>query len=138
MRDSIKVLLVMPEDEISMLMAAPEARTLEVMTARTCEEARSTLAGEYPVDVVVSDLTLEDGNWWCIYQDLTNRDVCAEMVVIAPQRGLDVSEILAHGVYAVLGKPLEAAEIVRMIEEAAAHKINGKGPGALQTAIAGV
>ena len=138
MRDSIKVLLVMPEDELSVVMATPQAQTLEVTTARNCDEARFALAGRRPVDVVVSDLTLDDGNWWCIYQVLTNRDVCAEMVVVAPRRGLDVSEILAHGVYAVLGKPLDGPEIVRTIEEAAAHKVNGKGPRAPELAVAGV
>lgn len=137
MKERIKALLVMPEEELGQVFAASEAKALDVMTARTCDEARATLSGEAPVDVVVADLTLEDGNWWCIYQDLTNRDVCAEMVVLAPRRGLDVSEILAHGIYAVLGKPLEGAEIVRTIEEAAAHKADGKGPRAPRPAMAG-
>jgi len=136
--ESIKVLLVMPEEELREVFATPAAESLEVTTACSCDEARAALAGECPVDVVVADLTLEDGNWWSVYQDLTNRDVCAEMVVVAPRRGLDVSEILAHGVYAVIGKPLEGAEVVRTIEEAAAHKVNGKGPRARHTAVAGV
>jgi hypothetical protein len=57
---------------------------------------------------------------------------------VAPRRGLDVSEILAHGVYTVLGRPLESEEMVRTIEEAAAHKVNGKGSRAHGMAVAGV
>lgn len=138
MTDNIKVLLVMPEEELSEVFAVPAAESLEVTTARSCDEARAALAGDCPVDVVVADLTFEDGNWWSVYQHLANRDVCAEMIVLAPRRGLDVSEILAHGVYAVLGRPLDATEVVRTIEEAAAHKVNGKGPRARQPAVAGV
>lgn len=137
MTESIRVLMVMPEDELCEVFAIPEAAALDLTTARNCIEARATLACERPFDVVVANLTLEDGNWWSIYQDLMNRDVCAEMVVVAPRRGLDVSEILAHGVYAVLGRPLNDAEIVETIKEAAAHKVNGKGPQGLHTAMAG-
>ena len=138
MTNSIRVLLVMPEEDLRVLLATPEARTLDVVTARDCGEARLILAGKNPIDVVVSDLTLDDGNWWCVYQDLTNRDVCAEMVVVAPRLGLNVSEILAHGVFSVLAKPLDGLETVRTIEEAAARKVNGKGPRAPDPAIAGV
>jgi DNA-binding NtrC family response regulator len=138
MSEKIKVLMVMPEDQASALLATPRARSLDLRTARTCCEARGVLAYGEPVDVVVADLTLEDGNWWSVYQDLSNQDVCAEMVVVAPRRGLDVSEILAHGVYTVLGRPLESEEMVRTIEEAAAHKVNGKGSRAHGMAVAGV
>ena len=130
MNEKIRVLLVMPDVEANALLAGPGGEALDLMNARTCAEARGALRDCESVDVVVSDLTLDDGNWWSIYQDLANRDVCAEMVVVTPKRGLDVSEILAHGVYAVLGRPLEPAEIVDMVQEAAAHKVNGKGPRA--------
>lgn len=138
MREKITVLMVMPDLEASELLAIPEAESLELVHARTCAEARGILGSGAPVDVVVADLTLEDGNWWSVYQNLANRDISAEMIVVAPRRGLDVSEILAHGVYAVLGRPLEGQDVVDAIEEAAAHKVNGKGPRTRGMAVAGV
>ena len=127
MRDRISVLLVMAEEEWRHALPNPALTSIDLRVARNCKEARDALASLSPVDVVVAALTLEDGNWWSVYQGLANHDFCAEMIVVAPRRGLDVSGILAHGVYAVLGKPLEGNDVLRTIEEAAAHKIYGKG-----------
>jgi DNA-binding NtrC family response regulator len=138
MADRINTLFVMDDEDLGGVLAAESAKSLEPRITRSCCEARSALASKAPVDVVIADLTLCDGNWWSVYQDLAKRDISAEMIVVAPRQGLDVSEILAHGVYAVIAKPLEGAEVVRTIEEAAAHKVNGKGPRAHHPAIAGV
>jgi DNA-binding NtrC family response regulator len=137
MKDKINVLLVMAEEEWRDALTCPTGTSVELTVARNCTEARDVLAAHIPVDVVVAALTLEDGNWWSVYHALANHDFAAEMIVVAPRRGLDVSGILAHGVYAVLGKPVEAEEVLRTIEEAAAHKIYGKGPRARNLAVAG-
>ncbi len=127
MSKKTNVLLVMSGEEFGAVMARPEARSLEIVTASSCAEARAALAGGRAADVVVANLTLEDGNWFCVHQELARRDARAEMIVIAPRRDLDVSEILAHGVYAVLGNPLDGEELVRTIEEAAKRGTSGGG-----------
>ncbi|MCB9386091.1 MAG: hypothetical protein H6509_15885 [Bryobacterales bacterium] len=119
MQENIRVLTVAADDALDALLDAPQADSFEVVAARNCAEARATFARRLEFDVVVSDLTLEDGNWWSIFEVLTNQNTGAEMVVVAPRRGLDVSEILAHGVFSVLGRPVTSAELVEVIEEAA-------------------
>jgi DNA-binding NtrC family response regulator len=137
MRDRINVLLVMAEEEWRGALPCPTGMSVDLTVARNCTEARDVLAAQTPVDVVVAALTLEDGNWWSVFHELAKHDFSAEMIVVAPRRGLDVSGILAHGVYAVLGKPVEGEEVWRTIEEAAAHKIHAEGPRAKNVAVVG-
>ena len=98
-----------------------ERERLDIVRAASCEQARGILRQQPQVDVVVCDLTLDDGNWWSVYQDMALRGDPAEMIVVTPRRGDDMSAILAHGVFAALGEPLAPGGLFQVIESAAAH-----------------
>lgn len=91
----------------------------EFETATTCDEARRTLRDGHSFDVVVTDLTLCDGNWWSVYQDLSLSNSLAEVIVVMPRKTLHPEGILAHGVHAVVGQPLERKEVLKALQAAA-------------------
>lgn len=81
--------------------------------ARTCAEARSLVA-EYPVDLLVIDIELPDGNGWDLLRELTDRhgrEVPPAVVVTAGRRTVppDVEAV------AVFGKPLVIDEVLAAI-----------------------
>ena len=88
--------------------AAPPGST--VLETGNCEQARQALRANPDVRVVISDLTLSDGSWWCIYHELLDYRQPTELIVLLPQRGLNASELEAHGVTIVAGGPLDEEE----------------------------
>lgn len=93
----------------------------EFASVQTCNAARRALKAGHKYDVVVTDLTLCDGNWWSVYQDLTVTGNLAEIIVIVPRKAVNVAEIVAHGVHAVLAQPLEREEVLRALRSATAR-----------------
>ncbi len=115
------ILLVMPAaDRDEMLQVAADSG-FQFDWATTCHDARRALRSDHSFDVVVTDLTLCDGNWLSVYQDLTVGNNPAEIIVVTPQKGVNIDEIKAYGVHTVLGQPLERAEVLGAIGAAAAH-----------------
>lgn len=86
--------------------------------ARDCEEARQVLRTHPEISVVLSDVTLPDGNWWCVHKELQQRTYDTELIVVLPRKGEDVREILGHGAFAVIAPPFQRAEIVSLINTA--------------------
>jgi DNA-binding NtrC family response regulator len=121
MTGAIRALFVSAGPPGERTLSQHERERLDIVQAATCEEARGVLRQQPQVDVVVCDLTLDDGNWWCVYQDMALRGDPAEMIVVTPRRGDDMSAILAHGVFAAMGQPLAPGDLFRSIESAAAH-----------------
>ena len=120
------VLLVMPAaDRDEMLQVAADGG-FEFESALTCNAARRALRAGHHFDVVVTDLTLCDGNWWSVYQDLTVSSNPAEIIVIVPRKAVNVTEILAHGVHSVLAQPLERDEVLRALESASDEDARGE------------
>ena len=116
-----RVLLVMPAADRDEMLQVTRDSGFQFEAATTCQNARRALNSRPAFDVVVTHLTLRDGNWWSVYQDLTVLDSSAEIIVVMPRKEAKVSEILAHGVYAVLGQPLEREEVLRTLKEAVAQ-----------------
>ena len=121
MREHINVLFVIQDADPAKLLGGSAGEPIELFRAGSCADARALISTRRRLDVVVSSLTLNDGNWFCIHQDLARRNLDAELIVLAPEEGLPCSEILAHGVYAVLGQPLKNGQLMRVIKEAAAR-----------------
>ncbi len=117
-----RALLVMPAADRDEVLQAAADSGFQFESVTTCNGARRAMRAGHTFDVVVTDLTLCDGNWWSVYQDLTITNSPAEIVVIVPRKAVNVEEILAHGVYAVLGQPLERDEVLSALESAVAQK----------------
>ena len=86
------------------------------------------------IDVVITDLTLPDGNWCDILKYLVDEGIRANVVVNAPFADERLwSEILWRGAYDLLVEPYENFELKRVVEGAArvaspfAHEDKGRG-----------
>ncbi len=117
-----RVLLVMPAADRDELLQVAADAGFQFDWATTCHDARRALRScGHAFDVVITDLTLCDGNWLSVYQDLTVGSNPAEIIVVTPRRGANVDEIKAYGVHSVLGQPLDRDEVIEAITAAAAH-----------------
>ena len=56
----------------------------DVTLARNCREARTALR-RWPVDVVVSQLSLDDGSWWTVRKELLRSESPAVLAVCLPR-----------------------------------------------------
>ena len=117
-----RVLVVMPPTDRDELLQSVAESDFELETVTCCDEARRLLRERRDFDAVVTDLTLCDGNWWSIYQDLTVADSPAEILVVVPRKGANVTEILAHGVFGVLYKPFNREKVLQALRAATAHE----------------
>lgn len=107
-----------------MIVTSPERRAdvrrlveglaTEIDWAVDCAEARSALR-RVPPKVVITDLTLPDGNWWCVYHDLAEAGLDAECIVLAPEAGIEKAPMFETGAFAVLEPPWKAEELRRAV-----------------------
>lgn len=103
-----KALLVMSKEmQREFSPAASKAQT-EWIGVETCCQARAALAENPGTAVVISDQTLQDGNWCSLFWELVQRNLAANLVVIVPV-GCNTSVIQSYGVFGVLRSPPEAS-----------------------------
>ena len=92
----------------------------EVRATEDFSSAREQLRADPNIDVVITDLTLRDGNWCDILKYLVDEGIRANVVVIAPFADERLwSEILWRGAYDLLVEPYENFELKRVVEGAA-------------------
>ncbi len=115
------VLLVMARDRRLPLLEALEGFGIEVLTACNCKEARGVLQNRLPVQVVLTDLSLDDGGWWTLREEVVQANPAAQLIVCLPRADGGVSDILENGGSDVLIPPYEREEIQRRVEAAAAR-----------------
>jgi DNA-binding NtrC family response regulator len=109
----------MPRERWSGILRELDALDIESWPAETCQEARRILEKKRRVDVVISDLSLPDGNWCDAFKHLIDNDIHASLVVIA--RSADErlwSEVLWRGAHDLLVEPYDGADIRRIVEGA--------------------
>jgi two-component system chemotaxis response regulator CheY len=70
----------------------------EVQTATDCESARQQLESSPEADVVVADLSLPDGNWCTLLQQLRDLDLNAKLLICTQQGNrLVLIEVVQRG-----------------------------------------
>ncbi|MDA1313275.1 MAG: hypothetical protein O2968_08070 [Acidobacteria bacterium] len=112
-------LLVMPPECRSPLLRSIQSLDFEVLTVSTCSEARRLLQTSPPVKVVVTQVSLPDGNWCDVLRYLVDNDIRASVVVSSPRADEHLwSEVLWRGGYDLLVEPYETDEVRRTIEGA--------------------
>jgi two-component system response regulator PilR (NtrC family) len=102
---------------------------VEVLPAASCHEARTLLENHPPVDVVITDVSLTDGNWSDVFRCLIDAGVRASVVVTS--RWADErlwSEVLWRGAYDLLVEPYEVDELRRIVEGALRAAASGETP----------
>lgn len=139
--------VVMPRERWSQILGKLDSLGVMAWPAETCQEARRLLEKRPRAEVVISDLSLPDGNWCDVFKHLIDNDIHASMVVTARQADERLwSEVLWRGAYDLLVEPYEDADVRRVVEGAvranqgaAASRAVGAGRAtalAIETAVA--
>lgn len=118
MQNGTRALLVMASRHTARVWAALEFHGFEIEHALNCREARTLLQAGVEFDLVVSDLSLPDGNWWTVSRALTQTGHHASLVVCAPSAaeiGGD-AEPFTRGLAEVIRPPIDPATIECVLE----------------------
>ena len=84
MRAKIRAMLVMDRERRLPLVDALESCGIEVLPVCDCNEARRTLETKPPVQVVITDSALPDGNWRRVLEIVAQE--CANIEVVVSLR----------------------------------------------------
>ena len=114
------------EDTRHLLRTMLEAHGARVLTANSVDEARAALAGEIP-DVLVTDLAMpgEDGFSlldYCRHHDDARLQSLPIMALTAYGTQQAQDRVLAAGFDAYLAKPVDPAEVGRLVRDLAIRK----------------
>jgi DNA-binding NtrC family response regulator len=112
-------LLVMSHERRSPLLKSLKLLDIEVLAVETCQQARALLQTHPPVDVVITQVTLPDGNWCDVFKYLVDNAVQACLVVSSPHADEILwSEVLWRGAYDLIVEPYQADELRKTLEGA--------------------
>jgi len=114
-------MLVMARERRLPLLDALESCGIEVLPVCDCNEARRMFENQPPVQVVVTDTTLPDGDWRRVIEIVVQGYANIEVVVSLRLGDLPLwLDVLDQGGYDVLVEPYRREEIQRIVEAAAA------------------
>jgi FixJ family two-component response regulator len=110
---------------------------MQILPAGSCHEARILLQDNPPVSVVITDVSLNDGNWCDVFRFLVDKGIHASVVVSARLADERLwSEVLWRGAYDVIVEPYEATEVRRIVEGASRAAGSSRPSGMQATASA--
>jgi DNA-binding NtrC family response regulator len=90
-----------------------------ILEASSCQEAYRLLRREPLIDLVVTDLSHQDGNWCDILGYIVQLGLPSSVVVTTSMASEVLwSEVLWRGVYDMLVEPYETGELQQVIEGA--------------------
>ncbi len=109
----------MPRERWPQILSELDSLGIEALPAETCQQARRLLQDKPFVEVVLSDLSLIDGNWCNVFKHLIDNDIHASMVVVAQEADERLwSEVLWRGAHDLLVEPYEDGIVRRVVEGA--------------------
>lgn len=112
-------LLVMPKERRRPLLRSLHSLNIDVVEAEDCKDVRKLLKEQMPVDVVITQVSLPDGNWCDVFKCLVDHGVGASVVVSSPRADEILwSEVLWRGAYDLLIEPYESSEVRQIVEGA--------------------
>jgi response regulator of citrate/malate metabolism len=96
---------------------------VEVLRVVTCQQARQLLRTCPPIDLVITDVSLADGNWCDVLREVVEAGIDVNVLVtIASPDARICSEALWRGVYDILVEPYDEQEVCRAIEGAVRNR----------------
>ena len=115
-------MLVMAQERGRTLLGLLESCGIEVVSACDCNEARRMLETQPPVQAVVTDRSLPDGDWREVLEIVAQRRAYVQVVVCSRLGDHTLLiDVLEQGAYDVLIEPYQGEEIRRVLEAAAAR-----------------
>ena len=116
----IKAMLVMARERRLPLLDLLESCGFEVLLVFDCNQARRMLETQLPVQVVLTDRTLPDGDWRQVLEIVAQGRPNVQVVVCSRLGDHTlVIDVLEQGGYDVLIEPYQREEIQRVLEGAA-------------------
>jgi DNA-binding NtrC family response regulator len=105
--------------QASAFMPYLSAANLDVYSVKTCREARAFLSDRPTVDLIITELSLPDGNWCDMVQYMVDHTERTTMVVTCPEADEQLwSEVLWRGVFDLLVEPYDRQLVKRVVEGA--------------------
>jgi len=146
MPPKIKAMLVMAQERRLPLLDALESCGIEVLAVCDCKEARRMLEAQPPVQVVVTDAALLDGDWRRVLEIVVQGRRKIEVVVCSRLGDHKLwLDVLEQGGYDVLVDPYRHEEVQRTLEVAASRsyfrspaQATSHQPKAARAAVAGM
>ncbi len=113
------VLLVLPKAGCPPLLKALKSSDIDILAVENCQQARELLQTHPAVELVITQVTLPDGNWCDLFKYLVDSHSHASVVVSSPQADERLwSEVLWRGAYDLLVEPYKSDEVIRVVEGA--------------------
>ena len=109
------VLVAIPKGSQSQLLPHLKSMEVEVVAVETCWQVRDLVA-THPVDLVITDMTLPDGNWCDILKHLVDNNTRASVVVAATTATDSLwAEVFWRGAYDLLIEPYQGHEVRHVV-----------------------
>lgn len=122
MKEAATTLLVMPKARRKTLLPRLTSLALNMTIVDDYHSARRYFAEGKPVDLVIVDLSLGDGNWCDVLRAAVECGVHARILVSAPAADEYLwSQVMWRGAYDILVEPFAADEVRRVVEGALYH-----------------
>ncbi len=115
----LSALLVMPPERRDLFLQALNALDVRAYCASGCREAREVLKPRNSVGLIVTNVSLPDGNWCDVLRMMNDLGVPASVVVSAPEVNPTLwSEVFWRGAYDLLVQPCEWNDVCQCLEGA--------------------
>ncbi len=120
MASQISTLVVMQRPRALSLLRSLEACSANVAWVPTRKEFQRALRNAPDVEVVLTDVTLPDGDWREVLEEVRSR---AEVIVCVskPERSF-YCEVIQTGAYDVLSEPEDPANLRQLLRAASARR----------------
>lgn len=120
--------LVIVEDDgrRARLLARLRSVKISLTIVKSCRDARRVWQRE-PQDIVITDVSLPDGNWCDIVKQLVDTGSRAAVVVCSPRADATLwSEVIWRGAHDLLVEPYQGDEVRRSVEGALREAVSSK------------
>jgi DNA-binding NtrC family response regulator len=115
----MSVLLVLPMDRCRSLVPKLQRPTKQIFTADNCRSAQKLLAENLDIELVITGVSLDDGNWCDVVRYIVDRGHHAEIIVSSPVASQTLwSEVIWRGAYDLLLEPYDLEEVERLVDGA--------------------
>ena len=101
-----RILLVMPEAAREEFVRAAGPGGAEWVAVENCGEAYEALAAPDGFAVVVSEVMLSDGNWYCVLNAMVRKG-CEAKLIVTSDDGRNPPDVTSYGALAFLPRPLD-------------------------------
>jgi len=120
-RSRVRVLMVMPPDEMAKLRPLVEQCGAEVFTACSCAEARQALDAAGSIRAIFSTQFLPDGGFHNLVAMAHRRSEYTPLIVCLAQIDGGWMDLLETGAFDLMGEPYRREEVQRILDAVALH-----------------